>query len=358
MQRYDFRDLNQLEPEWITHMLRANGILNNSSVKSFSLETLSGYGGFINSLYKLNLRYDVRENDSPTSIIVKTPSQNHLVRDVTNLLQSNQREVDFYRNVPRVERLRTPYIYYGDIAEDKENTIILMQDMIGYTQGDSVLGCSLESAENFIRSVAVFHATFWSSENYDYIPLRKHQTQEYLALYPGAWCSILNKTEDFIPESLKAVGQNILGHVSTIKEILSIYPATICHGDYRLDNIFYRNDELVVFDWEYCVRGRGVYDVATFITEAFTPINRKRWEFDLLKLYYSTLQESGISGYSFDDCFYDYCLSMLEIFVFWVVTGGYCDYNDERSMAYLKNSMIRFDAAIADLDSLKRLRSI
>ena len=183
MQKYDFGDLNKLESEWITHILRANGILNNSSVKSFSLETLSGYGGFINSLYKLNLQYDVLENDSPTSIIVKTPSKNDLIRGVANLLQSNQREVNFYRNVPIVERLRTPHIYYGDIAEDKENTIIFMQDMIGYTQGDSVLGCSLESAENFIMSVAVFHAAFWGSENYDYIPLRKHQTQEYLKLY-------------------------------------------------------------------------------------------------------------------------------------------------------------------------------
>ena len=143
------------------------------------------------------------------------------------------------------------------------------------------------------------------------------------------------------------------GHILTIKETLSIYPATICHGDYRLDNIFFKNDELVVFDWEYCVRGRGVYDVATFITEAFNPIERKRWECDLLKLYCSTLQENGISDYSFDDCFYDYSVSMLEIFVFWVVTGGYCDYNTERSMAYLKTSMIRFDAAIADLDSLQ-----
>lgn len=358
MQKYDFGDLNQLESEWITHILRLNGMANNSSVNGFSLETLSGYGGFTNSLYRLNLQYDVIENDTLTSMVVKTPSKNDLIRGVTDILQSNQREVDFYRHVPSVQKLRTPYIYYLDIAENKEDTIIFMQDMVGYTQGDSVLGCSLEYAKKFIKGIAGFHATFWSSENYGYIPLRKDQAQEYMALYPEAWCSILNKTGDFIPESLSTLGQDIFGHILTIKDTLSIYPATICHGDYRLDNIFFKNDELVVFDWEYCVRGRGVYDVATFITEAFNPIERKRWEFDLLKLYYSTLQENGISDYSFDDCFYDYSVSMLEIFVFWVVTGGYCDYNDGRSMAYLKNSMIRFDAAIADLDSLKRLRSI
>ena len=53
--------------------------------------------------------------------------------------------------------------------------------------------------------------------------------------------------------------------------------------------------------------------MATFISETFNPFERKQREIDLLKLYHSTLRENGISGYSFDDCFNDYRISMLEI---------------------------------------------
>ncbi len=358
MQQYNFRNLNELDTEWITDILRINGVLDNSSVKRLSLENISGYRGFTNSLFKLNLHYDVIESGSPTSIIVKTPSKIDLVRGVTNLLQSNQQEVNFYKNVPSVEKLKTPHVYFGSIDEDNQDTIILMQDMIGYTQGDSVLGCSVEDAEKYIGNIAIFHSTFWGSEQYHYIPLRSQQTQIYLDLYPRAWYSLSGKAKDFMPRHLKVLGKVILEYIPKIKEVLSLYPTTICHGDYRLDNIFFNNNELVVFDWEYCVRGRGVYDVATFISETFNPFERKQCEIDLLKLYHSTLLEKGISGYSFDDCFYDYRISMLEILVFWVVAGGYCDYNDERATAYLRNSLIRFDAAIADLDSLRVLRDI
>ena len=66
---------------------------------------------------------------------------------------------------------------------------------------------------------------------------------------------------------------------------------------------------------------------------------------------------NGVSGYSFEECLSDYRLSMLELFVFWILTGGFCDFDDERATAYLRNSLERFDAAIADLGCTELLSS-
>ena len=57
------------------------------------------------------------------------------------------------------------------------------------------------------------------------------------------------------------------------------------------------------------------------------------------------------NGYTFEECLYDYRLSMLEILVFWIITGGYCNYQGERAAAYLRNTMERLDAAVSDLAS-------
>ena len=111
----------------------------------------------------------------------------------------------------------------------------------------------------------------------------------------------------------------------------------------------------MVFDWEFCARGRGTYDVATFISEAFPTQQRREEEMGLLRMYHATLLEQGVGGYGFDECLEDYRLSMLEILVFWIVTGGYCDYEGERATAYLHNSLARFDAAIADLACMELL---
>ena len=104
-------------------------------------------------------------------------------------------------------------------------------------------------------------------------------------------------------------------------------------------------------DWEFCGRGRGPYDVATFLNEAYPPHVRRREEIGLLRQYHSLLLDNGVSRYSFDECLDDYRLSMLELFVFWIVTGGYCNYEGQRAGEYLRNTLNRLDAAIADLNS-------
>ena len=75
------------------------------------------------------------------------------------------------------------------------------------------------------------------------------------------------------------------------------------------------------------------------------PQQRRHGEMGLLRTYHSALVSNGVSGYPFEDC----RLSMLEGLVFWIVTGGYCDFDGQRASAYLRHSLERFDAAISDL---------
>ena len=124
-----------------------------------------------------------------------------------------------------------------------------------------------------------------------------------------------------------------------------------------MDNCFFstgaNTQQVVVIDWEFCTRGRGTYDVATFISEAFSPERRRDVEMGLLEEYHSTLEESGVREYTFEECVYDYRLSMLELFVFWIITGGHCDYEGERAAVYLRNTLERLNASIIDLASIE-----
>ena len=158
-----------------------------------------------------------------------------------------------------------------------------------------------------------------------------------------------------MPARLQDLGNRLAPKVCEIKARLSRPPITLVHGDYRLDNCFFSTGDVgqsvVVMDWEFCGRGRGPYDVATFVNEAYPPHVRRREEKVLLRQYHSLLVDNGVSRYSFDECLDDYRLSMLELFVFWIVTGGYCNYEGQRAAEYLRNTLNRLDAAIADLNS-------
>ena len=58
---------------------------------------------------------------------------------------------------------------------------------------------------------------------------------------------------------------------------------------------------------------------------------------------------NGVRHYPFEECLLDYRLSILEVLVFWIVTGACCDFNGERATTYLHNALHRLDAAISDL---------
>ena len=349
--------LHEITPLWLTVALHSKGPSSGASVTCYSVENIGEGTAFMNQVVRMSLEYDDEPGDLPRSIVVKLPSRDPALKIVADKLGDCRREVRFYEEVVANAILQTPSIYYSAIDQVTGNTILLLEDMTGARQGDSVVGCSLTEAQLAIRQLARFQSSWWESphlKRLDWIPLKDAETNIYQELYADAWESFVKKAGSGMPRDLQLVGERLSQDIPKIKTELANPPRTIIHGDYRLDNCFLgtpsESRSLVVFDWEFCAIGRGTYDVATFISEAFPPQQRRREEMAHLRLYQSLLAEHGVDDYSFEECLNDYRISMLEIFVFWIVGGGYCDYEGDRATVYLHNSLERISAAIADLD--------
>lgn len=98
---------------------------------------------------------------------------------------------------------------------------------------------------------------------------------------------------------------------------------TLLHGDADCSNVFFpRNPEThgpLIFDWESCTRGLGVYDICRFILESAPPPERRQaLEKNLLRRYYDGLSAEGIRNYSWEDCLYDYRLSIIAHLQTWL----------------------------------------
>lgn len=356
------KDLRDITPSWLTGALRSSGDLSGASVTGFSAEAIAEGKGFMSHLFRLRLDYDSDVPDLPSTVIVKLPTTDPLLRTVFDGLGQNRREVRFYEEALIGGHLKTPRCCYGVIDPATGNSVLLLEDMSDARQGDSVAGCSMAETQHCIGQLARFQASWWDSpslDRLDWMPSRDQEARAYQEIYTGAWESFVEKAGDGMPRRLRLLGDRLGREVPKIKAGLAKPPRTIAHGDYRLDNFFFLTDgesqPPVVFDWEFCVRGRGVYDVATFISDTLPPQQRRDEELGLLHVYHATLVDNGVSGYPFEECLSDYRLSMLEVFVFWIVSGGYCDYDGERASLYLRNMLERFDAAIADLASTELL---
>ena len=311
----------------------------------------------MHQIARLKLDYDYEPEDLPRTIIIKLPSTYPDVKAISDKLGDHEREAGFYEEVATNASLRSPYCYYSAIDPVTGHAVLLLQDLGDARQGDSLVGCSQAEAELTIRLLAKFHASWWESPqlpHLDWMPLKDAESSVYQEVYADAWKTFVQKSGDGMPRELRNIGERLSQHIPTIKARLTDPPRTIIHGDLRLDNCFFgtpiSSQSIVVFDWEFCAKGRGTYDVATFISEAFPPQQRRNEEMGLLRMYHSTLVANGIQDYSFTQCLQDYRLSMLEIFVFWIVVGGYCDYEGDRATTYLHKALAHFNAAIADLN--------
>ena len=354
--------LGEITADWLTAALGSSGAPGGASVCGFSAEAIAEGKGFMNEMFRLRLDYDSEPNDMPLTVIAKLPSTDPLLRRVFGRLGQNLREVRFYQQLANSGQLQSPRSYHSAIDAATGNTVLLLEDMSDARQGDSVAGCTIEEARGAIGRIARFHASWWDTpqlEALGWMPLKDSESQSYQYIYSDAWRSLIEKAGIGMPQGLRTLGDELLHEVPKIKARLTKSPRTIIHGDFRLDNCFFSKAEgpraPVVFDWEFCVRARGAYDVATFISEAFPTEQRRDVEIGLLHDYHSILTEHRVSGYSFEECLDDYRLSMLEIFVFWIVSGGYCNYEGERATTYLHNTLARFDAAITDLHSTELL---
>ena len=352
------RELKDITPGWLTRVLDGGGESSGAPVTGFSAEAIVEGKGYMSQLYRLRLNYAGEAPRRPDSVVVKLPSADPLLQRVFSRLEQNRREVSFYRELSDGVLIRTPRCYYGYTDPATGNSILVLEDLNHARQGDSVAGCSRDEARQCMRQLAEFQAQWWDSPLLDrltWMPLRSAEVDSYQEMYADAWASLLQKAGDAMPRRLRLLGDRLAAEIHEIKGKLSRPPVTIVHGDYRLDNCFFTasgdRQPLVVMDWEFCVRGRGAYDVATFVSEAFPPQERKATETGLLREYLSILEDRGVEGYSFDECLYDYRVSMLELFAFWTITGGYCNYEGERAKKYLRNTLGRLDAAIRDLKS-------
>ena len=350
--------LQDVTPCWLTRALNGSGVPAGASVTGFSAEAIAEGKGFMSQIYRLRLEYDPDQADLPRTMMLKLPSSDPLLKTVIDGLGQNRREVRFYRELATTIWLRTPRSYYCDIDPANGNTVLLLEDMSYARQGDSVAGCSLAEARQSLDQLARFQAAWWNSpvlDRYDWIPSKDAEAGTYQEIYASAWESLLRKADDAMPPGLRLLGDCLAPGVYRIKVKLSRPPRTFVHGDYRLDNRFFLSDRngqsVAAIDWGFCAQGRGAYEVATFVSQAFPPQQRRKEELGLLRGYHSILEENGVSGYPFEQCLYDYRLSMLEILVFWIITGGYCDYEGQRAQWYLRNTLERLDAAISDLTS-------
>ena len=353
--------LNAVTPEWLTGALRGSGALPSGNVETVDHEIIGAGIGFIGTVARLTPKYT--GGAGPETIIAKVPSEDPGSRMVGVAFGLYEREVRFYEDLAGNCGMRAPKPYFAHYDATNGQSLILLQDLRDGRFGDQVAGSTLPEAELAIDAIGTFHARWWDSPelaNYPWVTSGIETIRQPIQMmYEGVWRIAIDRFGHLFPQYVKDLIPDFGRRTMAALDQMAVGPETLCHGDYRPDNLFFgpagSPDALVVCDWQGPGRAPGVVDSAYFITGSLEPDDRRKHEDELLRRYHHHLMEGGVKDYSFEQLKLDYRGYFVGVIAGAVVLLGTLPEGNDRGRALIETTVRRFLAAMEDHDSLALL---
>lgn len=332
--------LDEITADWLTSALRQSEVLSTgTTVLSRRIEVLGVGEGFAAELARIHLSYD---GSGPATVIAKIPTSVTDNRNGSEMLGVYERELRIYQQILGGIDILTPRLYYGDIEvnPDAANrlkqirrmerlpiwslrlilwflirfnkaktfpSVLILEDLSPAATGDQVQGCGLERAGEALEALALLHAATWG----DRCPPERYWLVSSAVAPRLFHAGTLSARRGF----LKNYGNLLSDHTrrlydstrtENIERTVRLHrdvPQCMVHGDYRLDNMFFRSDGRLraVIDWQLSSFGPAVSDIAYFICGSIDPEVSEAEIDALLDRYHRALVSAGVSDYPLED---------------------------------------------------------
>ena len=349
--------VEEVTPTWLTDALRGSGALDGGTVTGFGAEPIGQGVGLMGLLHRLTPTYD--GGSGPATVVLKTPVDHEMTRFVARTFQFYGKEVAFYRTAADRSPLTTPRCLASAHDPESDDFVLLLEDLGEAEVHNQLDGCPPDLAEAAVRALARHHTEFWESPTFDaelswlpfgWDPPMPQGVQHGVST---AWEPFLASFGDRVDDDIRAIGERF----PTVVEEMMYFPdkaTTLAHGDYRLDNLFFRRHhdgpEVIAIDWQICVKTVGAYDLGYFISQSLTVEDRRSHEERLLEVYRATLAEAGID-YPADELVEDYRRTVLFCLCYPIQAGGSVELVNDRAVQLVGLMLDRVVAAIRDLDA-------
>ena len=275
------------------------GFLPNT-LKDFSFQAVGS--GQVGDSYRLSL--DWNNNEGPETIIAKCSAKDLTSRQTAKNMNLYEIEAYWYNQYGNKIPIRCPEAYFvGLDKKDIGNFIMFMEDLSPARQISQMAGCNVNDIRLALDEVVLLHKAHWDDNNLSKIKClnygkdrKKFIKQFLIEIYPD-WCS---RYKDRIDKSILEMGKSLIDRYDSYIEIKT-EPIVLSHGDFRLDNmLFYDNNgRVAVLYWQTLSAGVPMADIAYCISTSFSDSNdRKIHEESLVSRYLKKLNlDDGVYPY-------------------------------------------------------------
>ena len=341
-------------PEWLTGVLRADGCIGSfTSVREVRVAPMRDTPGLPGLVARLTITYDRADQGAPRSLVGKFPAGPPESRAAGDSLRIYEREVRFYREVAHRTSAATPRCYAAEMDLEQGRFCVLVEDVSHSRVGDALVGCRASDARTALLGLAQLQAAWWETPELDALDWMPSIDSP---LSGPAMDSFSEAVSPFMSVFARRLPPSVRGAVFRLDEIgravaehLARPPRTIVHNDFRLDNVLFPRRPrmpVTIIDWQLSSRGRGVFDVASFLASSLEPAERETAELPILRDYHDVLKDAGVSGYPFEELVGDYRRGLLLAMARTVTRASALDVDNERAVALVGTMAERCAAAV------------
>lgn len=252
-----------------------------------------------------------RGGTAARSVIAKFASADDGSRSTGLMTRAYEIEVGFYAQVAGAVRTRMPRCYHGRCDPETGWFVLVLEDLVGASQGDQLAGCEEGVAAACLYEMARLHGPAWGRSELagvEWLQRGGADADEFLAgLVTSLWPDFVERYGDRLDADHRALGDRLIG---VLGPWLAGRPpgATVTHGDFRLDNLLFPAGESrpYVVDWQTASWGSAASDVAYFLGGSLTVDDRRRLGPTLLDGYHRALESEGVADFSRDQLDLEY----------------------------------------------------
>lgn len=343
-------DPQSVTADWLSEVLGAD-------VRHCRLEQIGIGVGLLGRLYRVYLE----GSDVPESVVVKLPTLDQRARiTVCEALEFYLREVRFYQEIGLANPLPPARPYFAAFDERTHDFVLVLEDLRRLRNANQTVGCTPEDARTVVDAIAGHHTYWWASDRLASLAwLNPYVAPPYPQTladnFTTGWPRFLEVAGADLSPALRAFGKRFPSLVPWYLEQIARPPVTFCHGDLRLDQLFFGveadDPPVTALDWQVTHPGRGAYDIACFLSQSLATDTRRACEADLIERYAERLAECGIR-YPASELNWDYRLTTAWCFTYPVIGAGQFNIANDRQVELLRSMANRAAAAIEDHDAL------
>jgi len=300
--------VDEINAAWLSEALQAT----HPGVVVAGVERIGGHSG-TTTRARIELSYSHRGEPvdgggPPARLFVKTTPATFGTRLFTGVLRLGRAEAGFYREIRDAVPTPTPRAYCARVARNGGRFVLLLEDL-------AERGCrfptiehplTLDEVRAVVCNLARFHAAFWESPRFEsdlaWVKSRHNNPHRGVDRLISARANdpAIARYREVLPEVVCANAHRINEQRELLEDYWCEGPLSLIHGDSHVGNMFFDGDEAGLLDWQVLQRGQGIRDVGYFLVNSIDTAMRRAHQDELIDLYLSVLQESGVPASQLD----------------------------------------------------------